>query len=159
MNKKMSVKDLVVAALIAALYAVLTYVSAAFGLAYGAVQFRISEALCILPLFTPTAIYGLTVGCLISNIGSTLGVMDILFGTAASRLASVLTYLLRNKSKAVSLLPPVIINALFVGAQVAIFTDDAGFFAMFLYVALGQAVVVYGLGLPLSHIIKNTKIF
>ena len=56
MNKKMSVKDLVVAALIAALYAVLTYVSAAFGLAYGAVQFRISEALCILPLFTPTAI-------------------------------------------------------------------------------------------------------
>ncbi|MBQ5900932.1 MAG: QueT transporter family protein, partial [Clostridia bacterium] len=54
---------------------------------------------------------------------------------------------------------PVIINALFVGAQVAIFTDDAGFFATFLYVALGQAVVVYGLGLPLSHIIKKTKIF
>ena len=159
MNKKMSVKDLVVAALIAALYAVLTYVSAAFGLAYGAVQFRISEALCILPLFTPTAIYGLTVGCLISNIGSTLGVMDMLFGTAASLLASLFTYLLRNKSKVVSLLPPVIINALFVGAQVAIFTDDAGFFATFLYVALGQAVVVYGLGLPFSHIIKKTKIF
>ena len=159
MNKKMSVKDLVVAALITALYAVLTYVSAAFGLAYGAVQFRISEALCILPLFTPTAIYGLTVGCLISNIGSTLGLLDMLFGTAATLLASVGTYLLRSKSKILSLLPPVLVNALFVGAQVAIFTDEAGFFATFLYVALGQTVVVYGLGLPLSQIIKKTKIF
>ena len=76
----MKTKGLVIGALIAAHYAVLTYVSAAFGLAYGAVQFRLGEILTILPLFSPSAIYGLTVGCIISNIGSSLGPVDMLFG-------------------------------------------------------------------------------
>ncbi len=159
MNKKMPVRDLVTAALIAALYVVLTYVSAAFGLAYGAVQLRVSEALCILPLFTPSAIYGLTVGCLISNIGSSFGIMDMLIGTAATLLASVGTYLLRNTNKLLSLLPPVILNGIAVGAQVAIFSDGAGFLATFFYVSLSQAIAIYGLGLPLSYLLKKIKLF
>ena len=159
MNKKNSVKQLVIAALIAAMYVVLTYISASFGLAYGAIQLRFSEALCILPLFSPAAIYGLSLGCLISNIGSSLGIMDMLFGTVATVLASLSTYAMRKLPKVISLLPPVLINALFVGAQIAIFSGESGFISSFIYVAIGQAIVVYALGIPLFYLVKKAKIF
>ncbi len=146
-------------ATIAAAYVVLTYVSASLGLAYGAVQFRLSEALCVLPVFTPTAIYGLTVGCIISNIGSSLGIVDMLFGAVATLLASSCTYLLRNaKIKAVSFFMPVLFNALIVGAEIAIFAGDVGFIAAAAGVALGEAVVVYGGGYPLYALLKKTNI-
>ncbi len=73
MSTSKKVRFLALSAVIAALYAVLTYVAAALNLAYGAVQFRFSEALTVLPVFTPAAIPGLTVGCLIANLGSPLG--------------------------------------------------------------------------------------
>lgn len=80
MNKKTSkVRFLALSAVIAALYAVLTYAAAAMNLAFGAVQFRFSEALTVLPAFTPAAIPGLAVGCLISNLASPLGVVDWVF--------------------------------------------------------------------------------
>ena len=76
-QKSNAARTLVTAALIAAAYAALTYVSAAMGLAYGEVQFRLSEALCVLAAFTPAAIPGLTIGCVLGNITSPLGIADI----------------------------------------------------------------------------------
>ena len=73
MNTSKKVRFLALGAVIAALYAVLTYVAAAVNLAYGPVQFRFSEALTVLPVFTPAAIPGLTLGCVIANLGSLSG--------------------------------------------------------------------------------------
>ena len=84
-NKKLSVRFLTESAVIAALYAAATYLSAAFSLAYGPVQFRLSEALTVLSTLTPAAIPGLTIGCIIGNISSPMGIWDVLFGGDSSR--------------------------------------------------------------------------
>lgn len=122
MNKKTSkVRFLALSAVIAALYAVLTYAAAAMNLAFGAVQFRFSEALTVLPAFTPAAIPGLAVGCLISNLASPLGVVDWVFGTLATLLAGIFSYLVRNirwkEIPVLAPLPPVIFNALIVALK------------------------------------------
>lgn len=166
MNKK-RIKFIVESALIAALYAGLTYLMGVFNLAYGPVQFRISEALCILPVFTPAAIPGLTVGCFIANILS-FSPIDMVFGTLASLLAAVCTYGLRNiKFKGLpwlSLLPPVVINAVIVGLEIAFFFTEGGaslvgFAFNALTVGAGQLVVCYGLGIPLYLIINRSRVF
>lgn len=151
-------------AVIAAAYIALTFISNIFGLAYGPVQFRISEALTILPLFTPAAIPGLTVGCLISNIAS-FNPIDMIFGTGATLAASCVTYLLRNvKLKNLpflSLLSPVVINGFTVGAEISIFLsvgEQTGFFFL-LYVMLGEAAVVALLGVPLYFTVKKYNFF
>ncbi len=159
MNNKKT-RGVVLGAVIAALYATLTYVSAVFGIAYGPVQFRLSEALCVLPLFTPYAIPGLALGCVISNIGSALGPVDMLFGTAATLLAAVLMYAFKNKVNYLLLfLLPVLANAVIVGAELAIFLDEYGFIYSAISVALGEIVVIYALGTPLYHFIKKHNIF
>jgi len=156
----MKTKGLVMGALIAALYAILTYVSAAFGLAYGAVQFRTSEVLTVLPIFSPSAVYGLTVGCIISNIGSSLGPVDMLFGTAATLLAAVLMRLLRNRLPIyLLLLFPALCNALIIGAELSIFAGDIGFLYAAATVGLGELVVTYVGGLPLCAFLKRNGIF
>ena len=104
-NKK--VLFAVQAAMIAALYVVLTYITNLLGLASGTIQVRFSEALCILPVFTPAAIPGLFIGCLISNL------WDIIFGSIATLLGALGTYFLRKK-KFVYTLPPVIANIIIV---------------------------------------------
>lgn len=100
------------AAVIAALYFVLTYFISAFNLASGSIQIRISEALCILPVFTPAAIPGLFVGCFLFNL-STGMIWDIIFGSLATLLGAVGTYFLRKK-KFVCTLPPVIANMIII---------------------------------------------
>ena len=85
------VRFLVEAAVIAALYTVLTYLAVAMNLAYGPIQFRFSEALTILPVFTPAAIPGLALGCFLSNLASPLGIVDWVFGTLATLLAAMLS--------------------------------------------------------------------
>ena len=100
-------------AIIAALYVVLTMIANAMGLANQAIQVRFSEALCILPFFTLAAVPGLTVGCLISNILTGAMVWDVLFGSLATFLGAVGTYLLR-KHKVLMMFPPVIANAVIV---------------------------------------------
>ena len=132
MNKKTSkVRFLALSAVIAALYAVLTYAAAAMNLAFGAVQFRFSEALTVLPAFTPAAIPGLAVGCLISNLASPLGVVDWVFGTLATLLAGIFSYLVRNirwkEIPVLAPLPPVIFNAIIVGFEVACLADNGTF--------------------------------
>ena len=97
-NRTRKIHFLVEAGLIGALYAVLTYVSSMMGLAYGEVQFRISEALTILPVFTPAAIQGLVIGCIIANIGSPFGMVDIVCGSLATLAAAGFSYAVRKCS-------------------------------------------------------------
>ncbi|MBQ3081068.1 MAG: QueT transporter family protein [Clostridia bacterium] len=112
-------KGITHAAIIAALYVVLTYLANLFGLSSGAVQVRISEALTVLPFFTPAAIPGLTIGCLVANIVTGSLPWDIVFGSLATLLGAVGTYLLRKKSPYLAPLPPIIANTLIVPVVLA----------------------------------------
>ena len=102
------------AAIIAALYVLLTLIANALGLANFAIQVRFSEALTILPLFTPAAIPGLYVGCLLSNIMTGCIAWDILFGPIATLLGALGTYALRRKNPILGTLPPIAANTLIV---------------------------------------------
>lgn len=165
MNNK--TRFLAQAGLIAALYAVTTYLCALWGLAYGEVQLRISEALTILPLFTPAAIPGLAVGCLIANLGSPFGLVDILCGTAATLAAAIAVRAVRHvRIKNIPWLAPlfpVLANALIVGLEISWFMPEgltwAGFAASALSVGLGELVICYGLGLPLSILLSKLPMF
>ncbi len=114
MNQSLKVRRLVEAAMIAAIYTVLTYAAAALNLAYQGVQFRFSEALTILPVFTSAAIPGLFVGCLIGNILGGAILPDIIVGSIATLLGAVFTYLLRNHSKWLAPLPPILANTILI---------------------------------------------
>ena len=161
MNKK--TQYLTKAAVIAAAYVALTYLSAAFGLAYGGVQFRVSEALTVLPIFCPAAIPGLTLGCLLSNVTSTVNPIDMLLGTLATLLACLVTWAARNlrvkRYPLLSFLAPVIANGLIIGAEIAFFTTDDTFWHAYLInglsVAAGEAAVV-GFRLRAEVKIENT---
>ena len=100
------------AAMIAAIYVVLTYVFAPFS--FGEVQIRISEALTILPLFTPAAIPGLFAGCLVGNIIGGAILPDIIFGSIATLIGAAGTYMLRQKKPVFGTLPPIIANIVIV---------------------------------------------
>lgn len=153
------------AAVIAALYVALTYISSAMGLAYNSVQFRLSEILTVLPIFTPAAIPGLTLGCFIANISSPFGIIDILCGTLATFLASVVTYAVRNITfKGVPVLatiPPVLFNALIIGLEIWYLEGKTAeiFFISALQVGAGQAVMCIVAGLAFVRAVKKTKIF
>lgn len=101
------------AAMIAALYVVLTLLANALGLANYAIQVRFSEALTILPFFTPAAIPGLTIGCLLSNILTGCAPLDILFGTLATLIGALGTYALR-RFEWLAPLPPILANTIIV---------------------------------------------
>ena len=145
------------AAMIAAGYTVLTLLAMMLNLAYGPVQFRFSEALTVLPVLTPAAVPGLAVGCLLSNLWSSMGALDIIFGTAATLLAALTTYMVRNiRVKGIPILaplPPVLFNALIVGVEITIVSPGGFVFPAFLAnalsVGLGELAVCYVLGLPL----------
>ena len=156
---------IVKAALIAAAYAALTYMSAALGLAYGGIQCRLSEALNILAAFTPAAVPGLMIGCVIGNIGSPMGLIDVVVGTVATGLAAVSIRLIaKHCGKAtpyLSIIPPTVFNAVLVGLEVALLLTDGepvtllGFTIIALEVALGEVVVCGALGVPLYYTVKN----
>lgn len=101
------------AAMIAALYVVLTLLANALGLANYAIQVRFSEALTILPFFTPAAIPGLTIGCLLSNIFTGCALLDVLFGTLATLIGALGTYALR-RFEWLAPLPPILANTIIV---------------------------------------------
>lgn len=167
-NKKLPVRFLTESAVIAALYAAATYLSAAFSLAYGPVQFRLSEALTVLSTLTPAAIPGLTIGCIIGNISSPMGIWDVLFGSAATLLGAVTGRMLRNvqikKLPVLSSLMPVIFNAVIVGLEIVMLTPVEGgkltaFAISALEVGAGELVVCLVLGLPLYSALRHTKLF
>ena len=102
------------AAAIAAIYTLLTCFAGAIGLANGAIQLRFSEALTILPYFTPAAIPGLFIGCVLSNLLTGAVLWDVVFGSLATLIGAVFTYLLRKKSFLLAPLPPIASNTLIV---------------------------------------------
>ncbi|MBQ7045539.1 MAG: QueT transporter family protein [Clostridia bacterium] len=164
MNKKTSLQRLCSGAVIAAFYTVLTYLSSALGLAYGAIQFRLSEALCVLPLFSGWSVVGLSVGCILGNLASPFGFWDILFGTAATLSAGILTNKCKNLNlkgiPILSLMFPVLFNALLVGLEVAFLVDGEFlplFSITFLEVFIGEGAVIFALGLPLYLFCKKSK--
>lgn len=151
-------------AIIAAIYTVLTLIAAALNLAYGPVQFRFSEALTILPIFTPAAIPGLALGCLLSNFGSGYGVADMVFGTIATLLAAISTRMVRSiRFKGVPIfaaLPPVLFNGIIVGLEITILSPGGfvwpAFWGAALSIGLGELVVCVLLGLPLASALERT---
>lgn len=108
-----TVKNLSVSAIIAALFAALTVFSSLFGLAIGPIELRLSEALCFLPVLTPAAIPGLFIGCILANLLSGAIVLDIIFGSLATLIGALGTYLLR-KRPILCLLPPILANTVVV---------------------------------------------
>ena len=148
-------------ALIAALYVALTYFqnllipnSASF-----AIQFRASEALCILALYTPAAIPGLTLGCLLFNISFAGALpLDPVVGTLASLLATAAMYLTRRVTikgyPLPALLMPALFNAILVGWELEIYFGG-GFWLNALYVAIGEAAVLLTLGSILFYVIRT----
>ena len=165
MNRKKRINYIVTGAVIATLYAALTYLCQ--NLAYESTQLRLSEVLTILPIFTPAAVPGLTVGCFISNFGS-FHAIDVICGTSATFVAAVLTRCLRNITikglPIFAFLPPIIVNTLIIGLEIAVVQFDSsnfwwGFLISALGVGLGQTIVCLCFGIPFYYIIKKYKIF
>lgn len=138
-------------AMVAALYTVLCLVLAP--ISFGAIQVRLAEALCLLPIFGGEYILALTLGCFLSNLLVT-GFPDILFGTLATLLACLVTYALRNirwKGLAIpASLPPVIFNALIVGPEIAYYFSDTPFTL--------QACVLNGITVGIGEIVSCTLV-
>lgn len=149
-NSRFTTHQLAIAGVIAALYAVLAYFASIFGVAYGPIQCRFSEALCVLPFLFPAATPGLFVGCLVANLLSPYGALDIIFGSLATLLAAVWTQ--HTHHKWLAPLPPVLCNAVIVGAVISF--EEIGFTGAFagtfaynaITVGLGEAIACYVLG-------------
>ncbi len=149
------------AGLIAALYTVLTVFVGAFGLSGGVIQLRLSEALCILPIFTPAPIPGLTVGCLISNLVTGCLWQDILFGTLATLLGAIGARLLR-KIPYLAPLPTFLANTLIIPFVLAYaYGFEGGVWYFMLTVGIGELISAYIFGLILFLALKKrgSKIF
>ena len=172
------------AGMIAAVYAAATLITllALQGLAWGPVQFRISEAVCVLAVLTPAAVPGLTVGCIIANLMAlaingtgALGMLDVVFGSLATFLGALWCWKMRERPK-LALLGPVIANALIVPAYLPLLLQGLGYYTIPLYgcmmgnydglylpmylfgvvaTGLGEALVIYVLGLPLLSALKR----
>ena len=179
MNKKTTY--VAQAGMIAAVYAAATLITllALQGLAWGPVQFRISEAVCVLAVLTPAAVPGLTVGCIIANLMAlaingtgALGMLDVVFGSLATFLGALWCWKMRERPK-LALLGPVIANALIVPAYLPLLLQGLGYYTipftsialdglylpMYLFgvvaTGLGEALVIYVLGLPLLSALKR----
>ena len=111
MKKSFNARFLVQSAVISAIYVVLTFLANALGLASGAIQIRFSEALCVLPIFTPAAIPGLFVGCILANALTGSIIIDMIFGSIATLLGAIFTRKLKD-NHLLALLPPILSNIL-----------------------------------------------
>lgn len=153
--KKINLHQLTFCGILAAVYAAVTIAFAE--LSYGPIQFRLAEALCILPFFAPWTTYGLTLGCLLANLFSPVTALDIVVGTAATLVACLITSKIRCKWLAP--LPTVLCNGVFVGAMLAsVLTDMSWWEGFAVYggeVALGELAVLYLLGLPLLLVMEK----
>ena len=170
---------------IAAAYAACTLIALLFlgSLAWGPIQFRVSEALCVLALFTPAAIPGLTLGCVSANVMNIvisgtgmLGMLDVVFGSLATFAGALFTWKMR-RHPLVALAGPVLANALIVPAYLPLLLQGVGFYTipfttisldnswLFMYLfglvttGVGEAVIMYVLGYPLARSLAKTPMF
>ncbi|MGN0625691.1 MAG: QueT transporter family protein [Oscillospiraceae bacterium] len=162
--KHLNGRAIAVSAMIAAVY---TAVSLVLSLAsFGVVQIRVAECLTLLPVLSPLGIYGVTIGCLLTNIvGVAMGLtmpVDILFGTLATSIAAVLSYLLRNvriKRLAIpAALPPILINGLIIGLELTWLSGSFQwdvFWTCAVSVTLGQIIPCLVLGVLLVWVLEK----
>jgi len=171
-TRKIGTLYLVTSAIIAALYVVLTLPFAQF--AFGPMQFRLSEMMTVLPILTPAAIPGLTLGCFLANLlnPNNLGPIDIVFGSLATLLAAICTRYISQHFVRISqmprdiiaLIPPVFFNAVIVGTYLTFLLphDSSVTLAVIgisiLSVGLSEAITVYALGLPFLLVLRRTHI-
>ena len=147
------------AALIAALYVALTFFSSMLGLSSGVIQIRFSEMLCILPVFTPAAIPGLTLGCLCSNLLTGAIWQDVIFGTLATLLGALGTRALR-RFKWLAPIPPMLSNTIIIPFVLAYGYHFEGALPYFmLTVGIGEIISVYILGMLLHHFVNKRNLF
>lgn len=160
--KTLTVRQITLAAIVGALYVAMSYFSNIFGLSYGYIQCRFSEALTVLPFLCPSTTWGLFVGCIITNILSPYGAMDLIFGSLATLLAGLLTA--RCKNKWLAPLPPVLCNGLIIGGMISF--QEVGFTSAFpaafafnaCTVAVGEAIACYVLGMLLLEALTRSRI-
>ena len=143
-------------ALIAAVYVALVLLFKP--ISFGAIQFRIAEALCVLPFFSLSAVPGLAIGCLLGNFFSGAAMPDVIFGTFATLLAAILSYKLRTVTKWLVCLPPILANAIIVPfvLQYAYGVTD-GYFFLFATVGIGEILAVGVLGNVLLLALEGKK--
>lgn len=157
MKAKLNTRTIALSGIVAAVYAVITVV---WPLSYGSVQFRLSEALCVLPAFVPVTGIGLTVGCLVANLFSTVSALDIVIGTAGTLLGCLLAA--KIKRDWLVPLPVILANAVLVGAMLAyVLTPTAllqGFAINGGEVLLGETAVLYPLGMPLLLYFRRSQL-
>jgi len=156
-RKKFSVRDLAQGAIIAAIYALLTIFLAP--ISSGLIQCRVSEAMSVLPYFTFSAVPGLFIGCLLANLLTGAPIYDVLFGSLATLLAAYITYALRNRvPKYLAPMPSVVVNALVVGWLLTyVYQFGVSFWVAAGYVAIGQAIACFALGLPLMSLLERFR--
>ena len=155
-NKKIS--KLVFSAVIAAIYTVLTLLLAP--ISYGQIQVRVSESLTLLPFLSSYSIWGVFLGCIISNLIGGNGIIDVVFGSLATLIAAILTYYIGKSNlkfkKYLAPLPPIIINAVVIGF-ILNYTLKLPLLLSIIWVGLGEAIYCYVLGLILISIIEKNK--
>ena len=154
------IRNITHAAIIAALYVGLTHGQNMLlpGSASMTIQFRASEALCVLAFFTPAAIPGLTIGCLLFNITSGTALpLDFFIGSLASFLAALGIWLMRKGNPLPGLLMPVLTNGILVGWELSAYVGGA-FWLNGIYVAIGEAAVLLTLGLGLYFALKKHRL-
>lgn len=156
-GKKFTVRALSQGAIIAAVYALLTIFLAP--ISSGLFQCRVSEAMSVLPYFTFSAVPGLFIGCLIANLLVGAPIYDVIFGSLATLIAAYITYAMRKHvSKYLAPLPSVVINALVVGwLLTSVYQVGVSFWVAAGYVAAGQAVACFALGIPLMKLLERFR--
>ena len=168
---KLTTERIAFAGVLAAVYAVVTVLEGSLvpTLAYGAIQFRFAEALSILCCFTPAAIPGMVLGCVVSNFFNPLGFsIDVVFGSLATLVACLITWAMARRMEEKSWLvwliplPTVLCNAVIVGAEITLFFDESAsltaWLANALSVGAGEAAVMYALGLPLLFFLRRSRL-
>ncbi len=157
-NRKSKTRFLTTSAMIAALYVVLTELSAAFGISSGVIQFRLSEMFAVLPIFTPAAIPGVFIGCLISNIMTGGVIWDVVFGSLASLIGALGAWFLRKKSVYLAPVPTVAANMLIIPFVLRYAYGMDGTIPFFmLTVGIGEFVCAGILGVFLAKTLKKYK--
>ena len=156
--KSKKIQMISLSAIIAALYVVLTMLASAMGLSSMPVQLRFSEALTVLPVFTSAAIPGLVIGCVIANFLSGALIWDVIFGSLATLIGAVLTYVLR-KHKIIALLPPILSNTIIVPfVLVYAYGIEGTVWLFMLTVGLGELLSCGVLGYFLGEILEKRGI-
>jgi uncharacterized membrane protein len=152
LDNKTMIKMLARSAMVAGIYAAVTISFAP--ISYGPLQVRISEALTVLPFLWPEAVMGLFVGCITANSLGGLGIWDIGLGSLATLLAAWLTS--KTTKPWLAPLPPVLVNGVIVGGYLSLLYNMPWWSTM-AYVAAGQVVACYLLGLPLLHLMLKKR--